>query len=130
MKKGEKVRGSLSSFSNGLRVGNEEERAGARESALLNREQNMFLRREILQVPPSSVAVKGRGSRGRTHDKVMEKAPPPPPLAQVWLLPLSMMNGFERWSEKEEGRGAAPQRRRLRASPGIGVTRPVGRRCK
>ena len=52
MKKGEKVRGSLSSFSNGLRVGNEEERAGARESALLNREQNMFLRREILQVPP------------------------------------------------------------------------------
>ena len=70
MKKGEKVRGSLSlpfERIEGRERGEEsdvEKRAGARESALLNHEQNMFLRREILQVPPpqsSKAAAERRG---------------------------------------------------------------------
>ena len=63
------------SLSDGLRVEDEgkratwrreRERERERESALLNREQNMFLRREILQVPPlpsqsSKAAAERRG---------------------------------------------------------------------
>ena len=127
MKKGEKVRGSLSPFRwiEGRERGEESE--GERECTLEPRTKHVFAPRNSTSSAAAApvAVVKGRGGKERrTHDKVMEKtakAAAASIAAAVFGVvaaavavsrtslagvapprPLPMMNGFERWRERKK----------------------------